>query len=217
LLVACNFLMAQAIVSFLAIIDPVGNVLVFHLFAQRLPFQQRALAAVVAVAAAFVMLLAFSLGGNEVLDFLGISPESFQVAAGLLLLPPAYRLVAEGQPAPVPDDESPDGPFDFALVPLATPLIAGPGALAATTALSQSAGRDTTIAAFTIVLLITLVSFVAADLIFRLAGPPLLRVLSRIVGILLFAIAVDFILDGVRDFVEATAFVAPLLGRQYWT
>jgi multiple antibiotic resistance protein len=157
----------------------------------------------VAVAAAFVMLLAFSLGGQEVLEFLGISPESFQVAAGLLLLPPAYRLIAEGQPAPEHQGDSRD-PMDFALVPLATPLIAGPGALAATTSFAQDAGQATTIGAFSIVLLITLVSFVAADQLFRLAGGPLLRVLARIVGILLFAIAVDFVLDGARAFVEAS-------------
>jgi multiple antibiotic resistance protein len=201
--------MAQAIVSFLAIIDPVGNILVFHLFTQRLIFTQKLIAAAIAVVAAFAMLLGFSLAGQEVLEFLGISSESFQVAAGLLLLPPAYRLVTEGQPAHV-HSESSSGVFDFALVPLATPLIAGPGALAATTTLSQSAGRDTTIFAFAVVLLLTLVGFAAADLIFRVAGAALLRILSRIVGILLFAIAVDFILDGVRDFV-ATASLAPLL------
>jgi multiple antibiotic resistance protein len=204
--------MAEAIVSFLAIIDPVGNVLVFHLFAQRLSFRDKALAALVAVTAAFLMLLAFSLGGTEVLEFLGISQESFQVAAGLLLLPPAYRLITEGQPAQV-ESEGSEAVLEFSLVPLATPLIAGPGALAATITLSQSAGRDTTIAAFTFVLLLTFVSFVAAGLILRVAGVALLRVLSRIVGILLFAIAVDFILDGVRDFLEVAAMFATLLAR----
>ena len=195
--------MAQALVSFFAIIDPIGNILVFHLFTRRLDWRARLFAAVVAVAAAFAMLLAFSLGGQEVLEFLGISPESFQVAAGLLLLPPAYRLIAEGQPAREHEDDSLD-PMDFALVPLATPLIAGPGALAATTSFAREAGQATTIAAFSAVLLITLVSFVAADQLFRLAGGPLLRVMARIVGILLFAIAVDFVLDGARTFIEVS-------------
>jgi multiple antibiotic resistance protein len=194
--------MAQAIVSFFAIIDPIGNVIVFHLFTRRLDFRQKLIAAVVACLAAFVMLLAFSLGGEEVLEFLGISEESFQVAAGLLLIPPAYRLVTEGQPGPV-DDEQAASPLDFALVPLATPLIAGPGALAATTTFTQDAGQSTTIAAFTLVLLFSLVAFALADQLFRIAGAPVLRVLARIVGILLFAIAVDFVLDGAKAFVEA--------------
>jgi multiple antibiotic resistance protein len=197
---------AQAIVSFFAIIDPVGNILVFHLFTLGLDFRQKLTAAAMAVVAAFVMLVAFSLAGQEVLEFLGISSESFQVAAGLLLLPPAYRLVTEGQPIAT-EDQSRHDPLDFALVPLATPLIAGPGALAATTSFSESVGTETTIAAITVVLLLTLISFAAADWLFRLAGAAVLRVLSRIVGIILFAIAVDFVLEGARDFVEA----APLI------
>jgi multiple antibiotic resistance protein len=193
--------LAQALVSFFAILDPLGNILVFHLFTRGLTFHQKLLAAAIATIAAFLMLLAFSLGGQEVLDFLGISQESFQVAAGLLLLPPAYRLVAEGQPAPVDENRRVE-PLDFALVPLATPLIAGPGALAATTSFSQSVGTGTTLAAISIILLITFVAFAAADWLFRLAGAAVLQVMSRIVGIVLFAIAVDFVLDGVRDFVE---------------
>jgi MarC family membrane protein len=193
--------LAQALVSFFAILDPLGNILVFHLFTRGLTFHQKLLAAAIATIAAFLMLLAFSLGGQEVLDFLGISQESFQVAAGLLLLPPAYRLVAEGQPAAVDENRRVE-PLDFALVPLATPLIAGPGALAATTSFSQSVGTGTTLAAISIILLITFVAFAAADWLFRLAGAAVLQVMSRIVGIVLFAIAVDFVLDGVRDFVE---------------
>jgi multiple antibiotic resistance protein len=198
--------MAQAIVSFFAIIDPIGNILVFHLFTRNLNLRQKLVAAVVACFAAFAMLLAFSLGGQEVLEFLGISPESFQVAAGLLLIPPAYRLVVEGQPGPVAEAETAD-PLDFALVPLATPLIAGPGALAATTSFAQDAGQATTIAAFTIVLIFSLAAFALADQLFRVVGAPVLKVLARVVGILLFAIAVDFVLDGAKAFVEAAAIV----------
>jgi multiple antibiotic resistance protein len=150
------------------------------------------------------MLVGFSLGGNEVLDFLGIEPSSFRVAAGLLLMLPAYRLITEGQPASV-DGAARDGPLEFALVPLATPLIAGPGALAATTSFSQTLGRETTIAAVSIVLLLTFAAFAAADWLFRLAGAALLRLAARIVGILLFAIAVDFVLDGLREFIDSTS------------
>jgi multiple antibiotic resistance protein len=152
------------------------------------------------VAASFVMLITFALAGQEVLDFLGISPASFQVAAGLLLVIPAYRLVAEGQPADE-REQMPASPLDFALVPLATPLIAGPGALAATASFAQSLGRPETIAAVSIVLAITFVALMAADPLARLLGAPLLRLMARVVGILLFAIAVDFVMDGIRDFV----------------
>jgi multiple antibiotic resistance protein len=191
----------QALLSFFAIIDPVGNILIFQVYSQGMALRDRITAAAAAVVAAFVMLLAFSLGGEEVLEFLGIAPESFRVAAGLLLLPPAYRLVMEGHPGPV-DIARSASPWDFALVPLATPLIAGPGALAATTTFAAQVGAENTIAAFTIVLGMTFAALSAAGWLFQLAGEALLRLLARIIGIVLFAIAVDFILDGSREFIQ---------------
>jgi multiple antibiotic resistance protein len=188
----------QALASLFVIIDPVGNILVFHLYSLHFGMRQRLIAATIAVLAAFGMLLAFSLGGREALEFLGISTASFSVAAGLLLLPPAYRLVLEGEPAPSDADHSRE-PIDFALVPLATPLIAGPGALAATASFAVSEGTAETIGAVTIVLAITFVAFAAASTIFRVLGEPLLRLAARVVGIVLFAIAVDFVLDGLQE------------------
>jgi multiple antibiotic resistance protein len=197
----------QALVSFFAIIDPVGNIIVFYLFTRRFAWRQKALAASVACLGSWAMLLAFSLGGERVLDLLGISFDSFRVAAGLLLMPPAYNLVTHGQPT---HEEGADAHgqdvLDFALVPLATPLIAGPGALAATTSFAQTLGQGETIAAFSAVMALTLVSFLAADIIFRVVGLRALNVLARIVGIILFAIAVDFVLDGTRAFLEGTRF-----------
>lgn len=190
--------MEQAFASLFVIIDPVGNILVFHLYSRHFGTRQRLIAASIAVLAAFVMLVTFSLGGQEALDFLGISSSSFRVAAGLLLLPPAYRLVTEGEPAPSDADHSRE-PIDFALVPLATPLIAGPGALAATASFAVTEGSAETIGAVAIVLAITFVAFATAGTIFRLLGEPFLRLASRIVGIVLFAIAVDFILDGLQE------------------
>jgi multiple antibiotic resistance protein len=193
---------AEAFVVFLAIIDPIGNIIVFQLFTASYSRAPKLVAAAVSILAAFAMIASFSLGGQAVLDFLGISSGSFRVAAGLLLIPPAYRLVMEGQPH-AGNGASPDDPLDFALVPMATPLVAGPGALAATTSFAQLAGSSTTIAAAGAVLMITLAGFVAADLLFKLAGTTVPRLLARAVGILLFAIAVDFVLDGTREFIDA--------------
>ena len=117
--------MQQALVSFFAIIDPVGNIIVFYLFTRGLVWRQKAMAASVAVVASWAMLLAFSVGGERVLDLLGISFESFRIAAGLLLMPPAYNLVMHGEPPHIEATSSRSDVLDFALVPLATPLIAG--------------------------------------------------------------------------------------------
>lgn len=190
--------MEQAFVSLFIIIDPIGNILVFHLYSSHFGFRERLTAASIAVIAAFIMLAIFSAGGQEALEFLGISSASFSVAAGLLLLPAAYRLVTEGEPAPSDANHS-HGPFDFALVPLAMPLIAGPGALASAASFAGTEGTDVTIAAVALVLAITFVAFAAASTIFRLLGEPFLRLAARVVGIALFAIAVDFVLDGLQE------------------
>lgn len=189
--------MEQAFVSLFIIIDPIGNILVFHLYSSHFETRERLIAATIAVLAAFIMLAAFSFGGQEALDFLGISNASFSVAAGLLLMPPAYRLVTEGEPAPSDASHS-LSPLDFALVPLATPLIAGPGALAATASFALSEGKMETIVAVALVLAITFAAFALAGTLFRLLGEPFLRLSSRIVGLLLFAIAVDFVVDGLK-------------------
>ncbi len=193
---------ARALVSFFAIIDPLGNILVFHLFTTGAPLRRRSVVALIAVTAAFLLLLAFTLGGVEVLDFLGISADSFKVAAGLLLLLPAFRLVTEGQPMRVNGREGLD-PIALALVPLAVPLLAGPGALAAATSFADSVGVGRTIAAFSTVLAVSLAGFLSSDWLSTKVGPSPLRLLARIIGVLLFAIAVDFVLDGVREFARS--------------
>ena len=194
--------MEQAFVSLFIIIDPIGNILVFHLYSSHFNTRERLVAATIAVLAAFAMLATFSVGGSEALDFLGISDASFRVAAGLLLMPPAYRLVTAGEPAPSDADHF-LRPLDFALVPLATPLIAGPGALAAAASFAVTVGVAETIAAVAVVLAITFVALVAAGTVFRLLGEPFLRLAARVVGIVLFAIAVDFVLDGLEVVFEA--------------
>ena len=189
--------MGQALVSLFVILDPLGNILVFYLYSQAFEQRQRLIAAGIAISAAFVMLLAFALGGTEALDYLGISQASFNVAAGLLLMPSAYKLVMEGEPFTAGAGHARE-PLDFALVPLATPLIAGPGALAATTTLAAKVGAAETLGAVAIILGVTLVAFAAAGWLFRVLGEAFLRLSARVVGIVLFAIAVDFVLDGLH-------------------
>ena len=193
--------LARALVSFFAIIDPLGNVLVFHLLTQGMDRRQKATVATAAVAAAFALVVVFSLSGVEVLDFLGISPSSFQVAAGVLLVLPAYRMVERGEGIEVRAANGEEAMIGIALVPLATPLLVGPGALAATVSFSQSMGPEVPVIGAGAVLAASWAAFMGSDLIFRLLGEAALRLLTRLVGNLLMAIAVDFILEGASTFI----------------
>ncbi len=192
---------ARALVSFFAIIDPIGNVLVFYLLTAQLPRPLQVRAATVSVVAAFALLVVFALGGEQVLEFMGISAQSFQVAAGALLVFPAYRMVERGQSLDLSDaDGVRVDVFQVALVPLAVPLLSGPGALATAVSLSQGIGAGLTIAAAAAVFAMAWALFAWAEAVFRLLGESALRVLTRLVGVLLMAIAVDFILEGARTF-----------------
>jgi len=191
----------RASISFFAIIGPVSNVLIFHILSQRLALRERISMAFVGVGVAFVMLLLFSLAGEKLLDYLNISKESFQVAAGALLVLPALRLVEKGEPMPAEEERMKvegerAGPYQWAVVPLAVPLLAGPGALATAISFSTDMGRGTTLAAVAIVLGLAFLMFSAAGWLFRFLGPSLLRLLSRIVGIVLAAVAANLILEG---------------------
>ncbi len=195
--------LARAFVAFFAILDPPGNLLVYYLLTEHLRVRERVTVALAAVLAAGALLTVFALGGRQALDFLGISAESFRVAAGLLLLAPAYRMVSEGQPLDAVQRQTAT-PLELALVPLAMPLLAGPGALATAIAFADArGGAGTTIVAFTTVLALTFAAFLAADRLLAWVGHAGLRLVSRLVGILLFTIAVELVLDGLRAYFAA--------------
>jgi multiple antibiotic resistance protein len=183
-------------VAMFIILDPVGNLFLFHLLTFGVRQRRRMAVALAAVTVAAVLLALFSFGGPAALSYLGISTPAFTVAAGLLLLMPAYQLVVHGQLLELPAG-GPDAGFQVAFVPLAMPLIAGPGALAATASFSESYGRYLTLGVVAAVLAMTWVGFALSALAFRVLGEAVLRLLARTVGILLFSLAVEFVLRGV--------------------
>ena len=84
-------------------------------------------------------------------------------------------------------------------MPLATPLLAGPGALASVVTFSRTQGATETLLATAAVLLVSAVVFAASGVVFRLLGPALLRLLTRVVGLVVFAIATEFVLSGISQ------------------
>ncbi|MCC7365529.1 MAG: MarC family protein [Dehalococcoidia bacterium] len=192
---------ARALVGFFAIVDPIGAILPFQAVAGAAPLRRRLGIALMAVLVSFALISLFAVAGQDVLDLLDISPESFQIAAGVLLVLPAIRLVERGEVFEANPYAGPTS-FDAAVVPLALPMLSGPGALALATSTSETIGAGQTIAAAGMIFALVLAVFAAAAVFFRFIHPAVLRAAARIVGVVLMAIAVDFIVSG---WVAATA------------
>ena len=151
---------------------------------------------------ALVVIASFAVFGQRILDYLHISVAALQGAGGLLLLIVALQLLTGEE-----SEQHADAGVNVALVPLGTPLLAGPGAIVATMLAMQRAQGGAQVAsvflALAAVLLITWLTFRYAGALLRLLRESGIVLLSRIAGLLLSAIAVQMIADSVRAFIEA--------------
>lgn len=185
-------------VTLFVIMDPLGNIPYFIALTKEADARRRRVLALEAALAAGALVVGFALFGRFVLDYLHISVASLSIAGGLLLLLVALQAF-RGDTLPAEEASN------VALVPLATPLLAGPGAIAAIMVLagrhSDSAGRWGMIAGIAgVVVTVALVLLFAAQ-ISRLLRPAALNFLSRVLALLLSAIAVQLIIDAVHSLV----------------
>jgi multiple antibiotic resistance protein len=190
----------EAFVTLLVIIDPIGNVPTFLAITRGRDAQARRRLAAQAVAVASVVLAVFALAGSAILSYLGISIPALEVSGGLLLLLVALELLT-GRGSTIGTTE--EG-ISVAVVPLATPLIAGPGAIAAVLLLARRAndpahGAALAVALVGVMVVLFLVLFYASSLV-RVLRESGIALLSRIFGLLLAAIAVQLVLGGLRAF-----------------
>ena len=193
---AVNWLaFSETIVTLFVIVDPLGTVPVFvALTAQRTPAQRR-WAAVQAALVAGVLIAVFALFGRFLLDYLNVSVQSLAIAGGLLLLLVALEMF-RGQATSL------DSRVNVVLVPLATPLLAGPGAIAAVMVLanrhSDMPGRLGVIIGVVAIVVIVAIILLIAVQVARLLRPGVIDFLTRVLALLLSAIAVQLIVDAVR-------------------
>ncbi len=198
--------MITSFVTLFVIIDPVGLLPVFVALTQGRSDQQRRSIAVRATLTATLILALFTLFGESVLNFVGISMPAFRVAGGVLLFLTALDMLfdrrtkrrhSQGEDV----DSSEDDPSIF---PIAIPLVAGPGSIATVILLvGQHPGFNGFAAVMGIavlVLILMLLIFMISGLIERMLGPVGINVVTRLLGMLLAALSVQFVLDGLRDF-----------------
>lgn len=194
-----------AFVTLFVVIDPIGLTPMFIALTQGASAAHRRAVAIRACLIAAVLLALFALLGEGLLGFIGISMPAFRIAGGILLFLTALEMLFErrSKRRQTQADAEEDAP-DPSVFPLAIPLIAGPGAIASVILLagqsSGAAGLASVIAVMCAVILIALAMFLSAGLLERALGQTGINVTTRLLGMLLAALSVQFVLDGLRAF-----------------
>ncbi|MDD1451943.1 MarC family protein [Sphingomonas sp. H160509] len=194
----------SSLITFFVVIDPPGCAPIYAgLSASASSLQKRAMA-IRAVGVSALILFVFALFGEALLKGLGISLASFRIAGGIMLFLIALEMVfekrterREDRAAKVASDPEVE---DVSIFPMAMPMIAGPGSIASVMLLmSRNSGIERSLVvlgAMVTILLLTLVALLAAGPIMRILGAKIEAVITRLLGVLLAALAVQFVLDG---------------------
>ena len=207
----------QIVLAFLVLINPLSALPLFLELTHTCSRRERRRVAQMTAASVFVTIVIFTFSGNLLLKVLGISTGSFRVGGGILVFLIAMSMMSKGDNHAKPDLTTPDDgsgmPAEkreirpvlgtIAVVPLAIPMIMGPGGISTVVIYASSVSSYTGLllitAAGAVVSLISYLSLLAADRISGLLGDTGLAVLSRIMGILLAAVAVEIIVAGLRS------------------
>jgi multiple antibiotic resistance protein len=184
----------RSTIALFVVIDPIGSVPVFIALTQKMERAERASVTKTAIITAAGLLFVFAVAGAQILSIFSITISSFMVAGGILLFIVAIELLTHGE-------------WRFAgagtqgesgVVPLAFPLLAGPGAITAVMISFQTAGLIVTALSILIVIGITYVVLKYIDRIYRVIGRRGSIIVTRVFAVLIAAIAVQFIVDGAR-------------------
>jgi multiple antibiotic resistance protein len=194
----------NSLVTLLVVVDPLGLAPIFAALTRGYPDKRKREAAIRGTALGSAILFIFALVGDALLAALGIGIPAFRIAGGILLFLLSLDMVFASptglRSRTVREQEEISYEHDVSVFPLAIPLLAGPGAI--TTVLLYTGERSATelavfVAVLLAVLLLTLGSLLLAPRIMRLFGETGSNVLTRVLGVLLAALAVQFVLDGI--------------------
>ncbi len=190
-------------ISLFAIIDPVGIIPIIIAFTAGMTAQRRERVGRVASISVLMILIAALLLGEAILEFFGISIHSFRTAGGILLLLMSINMLIGDKPKLSPNESADgDATTSVAIVPLSTPLLAGPGAISTVILDAHKgshAGHYGAMALVLILLSFTVwVTFLIAPWVSQRLGKIGSNIVTRLMGLLLAAIAVEFIAGGLR-------------------
>lgn len=197
----------QAFVVLLVVVDPLGNAPVFAGLTRHMDESERRRTALKAVSLAALMLAVFTVFGRTLLGLLGIEPGAFHIAGGILLFVIAVDMMLARSDSGLrrtTEQESSEAALraDISVFPIAFPLLAGPGALASVLLFAAEAdgvaARFGLLAVIVAVLMLALLSLMVAARIMALLGRTGVNVITRLLGLLLAALAVQYVVDGIR-------------------
>jgi multiple antibiotic resistance protein len=195
----------KPLIALLAIVNPIGAVPFFLAFTQNLTREQRRRTLRVASFAAFVVIAVSALAGLKIIEFFGISIASFQVGGGTLLLISSLQMLnaqpAETKPADVEEgNQKVDAGASIAIVPLTIPLLTGPATISTMVIYAEKTRHWWELAALVgygvVIGLATYVTFSASGRIAKVLGRTGINVMTRLMGLILAAMAVELLADG---------------------
>jgi multiple antibiotic resistance protein len=198
-------LFGSAFAAFFAIMNPIANTPIFLSLTEGMDDKTTRGIAIRSVGMAFLIVAAFSIGGNSLLHVFGITLPSFRIAGGLLVALVGYHLLQGGH-SPVHKTKDADldggepGAMDIAISPLGMPLLAGPGTLV--TGMNYAAGGSPqrlgiVLGAFLLICALTYVCFICGEGLTRYLGKSLLMVVSRLMGLILSVVGTQMVIEGV--------------------
>ena len=196
-------LWVSAFITLLVIIDPIGLAPIFVALTQGMSAAKRLRIAIRSCLTAIIVLLVFGFAGEAILDFVGISMAAFRISGGILLFLTALDMLFERR-TKRREDKGEEDVDDPSIFPLSLPLIAGPGAMTTMILLMGAPNQDVLgyvaiSSAMIAVIGVVFILFLGAGLMERLLGDTGIKVITRLLGMLLAALSIQFVLDGLRD------------------
>lgn len=183
--------LAKAIIVLFIIVDPFGDIPIFIGLTEKMTDAQKKKVFNTATLVGFVLLLIFAFTGQGIFTIFGISIYSFEVAGGILLLIISIRILISGTL-----HEGIDSPESLGAVPIAMPLLVGPGAITTTILNLQEYGVIITAIAVLVVVILTWIVLRFMGSIYRILGKTGSLVIARVMSLLIAAIAIQYILSG---------------------
>lgn len=188
---------ARATLVLFLVVDPFGSIPLFMGLTEKMTKIERRKVFNTATLVSVILLLAFAFAGQQILSIFGVSLFSFEIAGGILLLIIAVKILISGSL-----EDMSSSPESMGAVPIAMPLLVGPGAITTTILNLQSYGIAIAAISVLIVLLLTWFILKYVDLVYRFLGKTGAVVIARVMALLIGAIAIQYLLLGVTHFLE---------------